>query len=199
MPARKPQSPYFRKPSSMKKRRDPVWLFLLVLLLPPVGLIVLWRNPSAILPKGRLFFTIFAVLEMALLLTIILPDPSADSILPVPVQPAPATRVPGDDVSQSLSNIGELLQERQAAELSAAGIEPTVDPVVAAATQAAYALEQQEILSTTVYTYSGSGARFYHAITLCEGQSCKRALTVQEAMNEGLGACPNCNPPIYRG
>ena len=57
--------------------------------------------------------------------------------------------------------------------------------------------EQEAILQTSVYCYSGSGARFYHLEPVCGNQSNRRELTVEQAMLEGMGACPDCNPPVY--
>ena len=51
-------------------------------------------------------------------------------------------------------------------------------------------------MNTIVYSVY-SGAVYYHATTVCGNQSNRRELTVAEAMSEGLGACPNCNPPVY--
>ena len=57
--------------------------------------------------------------------------------------------------------------------------------------------EQEAILNTIVYAYNGSGARYYHAAPVCGNQSNGRKLTVGEAMQEHLGACDVCNPPVY--
>ena len=55
----------------------------------------------------------------------------------------------------------------------------------------------QEILNTIVYTYNGSGARYYHSVTVCGNQSNLLSLTVEEALAERLSPCPDCDPPIY--
>ena len=58
--------------------------------------------------------------------------------------------------------------------------------------------EQEAILNTTVYAVYNN-AKMYHAREVCGTQSNRRQLTVQEALLEGLGACPNCNPPVFTG
>ncbi len=54
------------------------------------------------------------------------------------------------------------------------------------------------MLNTTVYAVYNN-AKMYHAHEVCGTQSNRRQLTVQEALLEGLGACPNCNPPVFTG
>ena len=50
-------------------------------------------------------------------------------------------------------------------------------------------------MNTTVYSVF-RGAKYYHVSTVCGNQSNGRELTVQEAIMEGMAACPNCNPPV---
>ena len=86
------------------------------------------------------------------------------------------------------------LKARKAELDAAAGVtpEPTED-------NEAYRLEQEAILQMTVYSVFGSSAKYYHRDTVCETQSNRRSLTIQEAMGEGMGACPTCNPPVFMG
>jgi hypothetical protein len=63
--------------------------------------------------------------------------------------------------------------------------------------KAEQAAKEEEILNTKVYSVY-SGARLYHATTVCGTQSNRRELTVREAMAEGMGACKDCNPPVLQ-
>lgn len=185
-------TPNMDTPSGEKKNSRAVSGLLLTLLLPPVGLVYLWRK-GVFRTRGRMFLTVLATIEMALLLMAILPKKSLVRDLPIPAAPAAATSVPDSGVINALSNIDQLLAEKQAAERAAAGLDVTPEPT----DQAAYLAEQEAILNSTVYSVYGSGARYYHRLEICGTQTNRRVLTVREAMNLGMGACPNCDPPIY--
>lgn len=185
-------TPNMDTPTGEKKNSRAVSGLLLTLLLPPVGLLYLWRK-GVFRTRGRVFLTVIATLEMALLLMLLLPKKALVSDLPVPVAPVAATSVPDSGVLNALSNIDQLLAEKQAAERAAAGLDATQEPE----DDAAYLAEQEAILDSLVYSVYGDGARYYHRLEICGTQTNRRQLTVREAMNLGMGACPNCNPPIY--
>ena len=109
--------------------------------------------------------------------------------------PVAVTIAPDDGIVTALSNIDQLLAQQQAAEAAASATEAPLTDEEAAAQHAA---EQEAILNTVVYSVY-SNAKYYHATEICGTQSNRRALTVREAMNEGMGACKNCNPPVYTG
>lgn len=182
-------TPNMNMPSRKKGNRAALGL-ILTLLLPPVGLAYLWRA-GVFRTRGRLLLTLLATIEMALLIGFIMPDQKLSSQAPMPVAPVAATLSPDDGTLTALSNLDQLLAEEQARRDAEAGItpEPTEDT-------AAYEAEQEAIKNTTVYTVFSSGARYFHRDTVCGTQSNRRALTVREAISEGLGACPDCNPPV---
>lgn len=185
-------TPNLDAPTGEKKSSRALVGFLLTLLLPPIGLIYLWRA-GVFRVRGRMLMTVIATVEMALLLMLVLPEKRLISDVPMPAAPAPATSVPDSGVVSALSNIDQLLAQKQAEELAAAGLDVTPMPTDAAP----YLAEQEAILNTTVYSVYGSGARYYHRLEICGTQTNRRQLTVREAMNLGMGACPNCNPPVY--
>lgn len=186
-------TPNMDVPTPAKKNSRALTGLLLTLLLPPLGLIYLWRK-GVFRTRGRVLLTTVATIEMAILFAIALPSHDLSMEAPVPVAPVAATIAPDDGVVTALSNIDELLSQQQAERDAAAGVtpEPTVD-------NAAYLAEQEAILQTIVYSVYGDSARYYHKDSVCGTQSNRRALTVQEAMNEGMGACSQCNPPVYIG
>ena len=53
-------------------------------------------------------------------------------------------------------------------------------------------------LASTVYTSYNAPGSYYHSVPDCGGQSYERALTMEQALAEGYGACPDCawNPLI---
>lgn len=182
-------TPNMNMPSRSKGSRG-LFCLLLTLLLPPVGLAYMWRA-GVFRSRGRMIVTALATLEMAVIFAIAMPGQELSYQAPVPVAPAAATIAPDDGTTTALSNLDQLLAAEQAKREAALGVtpEPTQDT-------AAYEAEQQIKLNTTVYTVYGVGARFYHADSVCGTQSNRRALTVREALNEGLGVCPDCNPPV---
>jgi len=166
---------------------------LMTLILPPIGLAYLWRE-GVFRKRGRILLSAIATIEMALIFSILLPETELSSQAPMPVTPVAATMAPDDGVISALDNLDALLAERQAELDAIAGItpEPTVDTE-------ARRIEQEAILQTTVYSVYGHGAQYYHKDTVCNTQSNRRPLTVQEALGEGLGACPDCKPPVFAG
>lgn len=185
-------TPNMETPSRKKGNRG-LFGLILTLVLPPVGLAYLWRA-GVFRTRGRMLITALATIEMAVIFSFMLPQDELLSQAPVPVAPVAATIAPDDGVVSALDNLDQLLAERQAELDAQAGItpEPTQD-------DAAYQAEQEAILHTTVYSVYGDSARYYHKDSVCGTQSNRRALTVQEAMGLGMGACPNCNPPVYMG
>ena len=47
-------------------------------------------------------------------------------------------------------------------------------------------------LGSTVYASNDAPGGYYHGVPDCGGQSLGRALTMEQALNEGYGACPDC-------
>ena len=164
-------------------------------LLPPAGIAFLWRR-GIFRTRGRVLVTVFSTLWMAVILALILPGTEVLTISPAPAVPVAATVAPNDGIVTALSNIDQLLEEQMAAE---AALNPTVEPEMTdAEAEAARLAEQEAILNTTVYSVFNN-AKYYHSREVCGTQSNRRSLTVREAMNEAMGACSNCNPPVYTG
>ena len=192
--SRSAYTPNMDTPTAKKKSARGPLALLLSFILPPAGIAYLWRN-GVYRSRGRLLVTCLATLWMAVLLSFMLPSRQVSTVIPAPAAPAAATVAPSDGVVTALSNIDELLAEKQAAEAALNGTEAPVDD---AAAIAQYNAEQQAILNTTVYSVF-SNAKLYHSREVCGTQSNRRALTVEEAMNEGMGVCPNCDPPVFAG
>lgn len=187
-------TPNMDVPEDRKKGNRAVFALILTFILPPAGLAFLWRK-GVFRTRGRMLVTCLATVEMAVICALMLPSQQLGTEVPVPAAPVAVTIAPDDGVVSALSNLDELLAQRQAEQDAAAGITPTP----AATDDAAFLAEQEAILNTVVYTVYGSGARYYHKDTVCNTQSNRRALTVREALSLGLGVCPECNPPQYTG
>jgi len=174
--------------SSIKSPGRGAFGIVLTLLLPPVGLMFLWRK-GVFRTRGRVLITAAATVEMAVVIALMMPAASITTAVPVPGAAERYTPAPESEVLTALSNMDELLRQQQAAEAGETYISP-ID-------QAAMMAEQEQILATTVHTYNGDGARYYHSVTVCGNQSNLLSLTVEQALAKGLGPCPDCNPPIY--
>ena len=185
-------TPNMETPSSSRKSRRGMWGLILTLLCPPAGLAFLWRR-GVFRTRGRMLITVLATLEMTLLFALLMPEQEIITDLPVPVAPVAVTAAPRDDVTSALSNIEQVLAAQQAE----MGIEPEVKATLTPEQKAEQAAKEEAILNTKVYSVY-SGARLYHATTVCGTQSNRRELTVREAMAEGMGACNDCNPPVLQ-
>lgn len=166
---------------------------ILTILLPPVGLLFLWRQ-GVFRARGRMLLTMLATVEMALLVVWLTPHAELTPRTPVPAAPARVTAAPQDETLTALSNIEQLLYERRLQEVEAAG-GTEQDLLTEQEKLEQAAAETEAIYDTTVYSVFGNDAVYYHATKVCGTQTNGRELTVRDALREGLQPCPNCNPP----
>ena len=187
-------TPNMDTPERTRRSNRALGGLLLTLLLPPIGIAYLWRR-GVFRTRGRVLLSCVATIEMAVLLALLLPTAELSQEAPMAHLPVAVTIAPDDGIVTALSNIDQLLAQQQAADAAAAATEV---PLTDEEAEAQHAAEQEAILNTIVYSVY-SNAKYYHAAEICGTQSNRRALTVREAMNEGMGACKNCNPPVYTG
>ena len=185
-----------RRPS----RQGPISLrglgtILLTLVLPPVGLLVMWSQ-GIFKSRGRLLMTTLATLEMMVFFVLRTPRVELANQYPLPVPPVAVTQAPPDSEKLSaLYNIEELLYQQQLEQVIAQGGDET-DLMSDEQKEALKAEEKEAVLNTIVYAVF-SHAQRYHAQRVCGNQSNGRELTVREAMLEALSPCPDCNPPVW--
>lgn len=187
-------TPNMDTPERTRRSNRALGGLLLTLLLPPIGIAYLWRR-GVFRTRGRVLLSCVATIEMAVLLALLLPTAELSQEAPMAHLPVAVTIAPDDGIVTALSNIDQLLAQQQAADAAAAATEV---PLTDEEAEAQHAAEQEAILNTIVYSVY-SNAKYYHAAEICGTQSNRRALTIREAMNEGMGACKNCNPPVYTG
>ncbi len=168
---------------------------ILCLLIPPIGILLLWRMGMFKI-RGRVLITALSTLLMSGVILLLLPGSTLQTESPLPGVPSRATPAPEGEVKTALSNIEELLYQKQLEEVIDSG-GSEADLLSDQEALAREKAEQEAILNTIVYAYNGSGARYYHANVVCGNQSNGRKLTVAQAMEEHLGPCPDCNPPVY--
>ena len=169
-------------------------VIILLVLLPPVGLLVLWYK-GVFRARGRMLLTALATVEMTLLVVLLTPRPALTSQLPLPVAPQAVTQAPETDNLSALYNIEELLYQQQLEQVKAQGGDEK-DLMTEEQKLQSQEIEREEILNTVVYAVFNHAQR-YHAQRVCGTQSNNRELTVRQAMLEALSPCPDCNPPVW--
>ena len=170
-----------------------VLTLLLVVLLPPVGLGLMWAR-GVFRARGRAVLTTLATVEMAALLVLLNPKQELATQMPVPAAPAAVTAAPTDGNLDALYNIEELIYQQQLAAVVAQG--GTERDLMTEEEKLEEADEANKALLSQVVYSVFSGAKYYHVAKVCEHQTNGRELTLREAMREGLAPCPNCNPPV---
>ena len=104
-------APNVRRPSSgATLGRRGLFGIALSILLPPIGIIYIWRN-LIFIKRGRFLMTVIAGIEIVILIVLLglVPKDSPTRIMPEPVSPQAATAAPEDTAQNSLSNINEIL------------------------------------------------------------------------------------------
>lgn len=190
-------SPNVQKPESKKAlpSRGIIGLILSILL-PPVGLMFLWRR-GVFRTRGRMFITAISTIEMMVIFMLLMPQETLQTHLPAPIVPVAVTKAPETDTLTALSNIEQLLYEQQLAEIKAHG--GSEADLMTDEQREQIRQEEEEILKNTIVYSVYNGAIKYHASKICGTQTNGRELTVEQAMSEGLAVCPNCNPPVWTG
>lgn len=145
-------------------------LAVLCLLLPPVGLICLWRSRHTRTPV-RLALSLEALLMMVLVLSLVRPHAGVSGVTPTPVR---------------ADRVGYL----------AAVPQQTAQPDDFNVTY--YSSETPDdanVSLETAYVYAADGIdSYYHATADAENMVNLRQLTYAQALREGLTPCPNCYP-----
>ena len=170
--------PNLRRPGGQSKKRTALKVAL-CLLLPPVGLLWIWRTRSFAL-RGRILTSALACASLCLMCLPLFQPAGAPTVLPQPVAPVAATRAPEEDTATALGNIEELLAQQEAGDTQTAPAQPQ--------------LTDEQIYNTIVYSVFNN-AENYHVGPTCEGQENGRRLTVRQALDLSLTPCPICNPP----
>ena len=186
------RNPYRQQSGGMTGRA--ILTLVLCLLVTPVGLLYMWRNGVFRL-KGRVIISVICCVEMMFILSwgffgLIDWNDMPSTVEPVPGTAAMATAQPDDETINALSNIDDVIAMDMGNE--DAEVSPDATPML---TQEEEMALQEEVMNTTVYSVF-RGAKYYHVSTVCGNQSNGRELTVQEAIMEGMAACPNCDPPV---
>ena len=187
------RNPYQKSTGGLSGRA--VCALILCILMPPIGLIYMWRL-GVFRNRGRIIMSAIACIEMMFIIGggmfgLIEWRSMPPTVEPVPAAAVAVTAHPDDETINALSNIDDIIAMNMGAELNAT-LEPGATPIL---TQAEMLAQQEEVLSMTVYSVH-RGAKYYHVSTVCGTQSNGRELTIRQAISENMGACPNCDPPV---
>ena len=179
-----------KKQKGITKRA--ILAMVLLVLLPPVGIALMWYKGIFEL-RGRILLTVLSTILLTVMFGFMMPDPVVVEAHPVAGKAMLRSPLPTDAALNALSNMEELL----------AGIEnkPVVNTDLNEVTgMTADETAQMELAATSdpmqdvVYSVTVD-AKYYHAESECRGQVNKRMLTVGQALSEGLSPCKRCDPP----
>lgn len=162
-------------------RRPAVLLGVLCILLPPVGVALVWRSRRmTILLRAALSAVGFIAMTLIFVL-LMRPQTLTDDIRPTPVVPSQA----GYGTSATAEPTPEPTPEPTqvpAQEIPAVIMDPALT-----ATETPAPLTDDSI----VYAVTNN-ASSYHLEPICDMQENNRALTLRDALNEGLEPCAKC-------
>ena len=187
------RNPYRKSTGGLSGRA--VCALVLCLIVPPLGLLYMWRL-GVFRTRGRVIMSAIAGVEMAIIFACGMFGMIEWNTMPSTVEPVPAAAVavtahPDDETINALSNIDDIIAMNMSANTDETLL-PDATPIL---TQEEMLAQQEEVLNTIVYAVH-RGAKYYHSSTVCGTQSNGRELTVAEAIAENMGACPNCDPPV---
>lgn len=157
--------------SATRMRWKDVGRLALVVVLPPLGMIVLWR--SGYLLRAKIIFSSLAFMMLTLYFTLYLGANVVGPALPPPVVPQAApTASPTPAPTQAMS----LALPIQPVEADAP---PTPSPTKKG--------------QTIVYSVRNN-PKLYHKAATCDTQKNARSLTLDDAKRAGLKPCTFCKP-----
>lgn len=177
------QTPNVKSPYASKYKKEDTRVLLIILAalciaLPPLGVLLTWRARKVEL-KLRGIFSSAALLSSTLIFFLLMrPDASLTDIRPTPATPQ---TVGYGSVSQS----NAVLAQVPAQPVQTASTEPvsTEEPVVQ---------QGGELTDDTIVYAVTNNASSYHLYELCDQQENHRALTLRDALSEGLAPCEKC-------
>ena len=159
-----------KQPEGAMAGRRMGMLVLLVVLLPPLGILFSLKSKYTNM-RDKLIFSSISSCSMLVMLCLILSGRADKPILPDPAPPrsvgytaaTPAPAAPGAAAPVNASHEAE------------AQSAPTIPP------------------SDSIIVYSvKNNAALYHSADVCNGQSNRRSLTLTAALAEGLSPCSKC-------
>ena len=169
----------------MQKDSRPYLILIaaLCLLLPPLGILLIWRMEKTDMPV-RIGLSVLGLLSGVFIFWLMLrPSGVLSTIQPVPQTPLQAGYGSPAENQYLAVNIPETTNV------------PAPPEIVITMSTAVPSLDQQEpdVLTDDSIVYAvTNNAASYHLYEICDQQENHRALTLREALNEGLAPCEKC-------
>lgn len=177
----RPKSPYFVPEEDAQK---PALIFgTLCLLLPPVGIVCAWRSRRMTFPL-RLILSGVGFAAMTLIFFLMMrPAEVVSTIRPTPVVPMTAGygTMSANEYTAAQQNVSDqpfIPAQPDAVSPSSSYTEPLI--------------QSSELNDYSIVYAVTNNASSYHIYEMCDFQQNNRALTLREALNEGLQPCSKC-------
>lgn len=183
----------FRAPKKPGMTRRAIIALILLVLLPPIGIAMLWYKGIFEL-RGRVLLTVIGAIIMTLAFGWMMPSPTVVEVQPSAVKAQLRSPLPTDAALNALSNMEELLAGIENQTVVQSDYNEATGQTVAEDDAVEETPEPEDPMAAVVYSVR-SGAKYYHKASECNGQVNRRTLTVAQALNEGLKACGRCDPP----
>lgn len=178
----RPKSPYF---VPEEDAQQPAIVFgILCLLLPPIGMLCAWRSRRMTFPL-RLILSGVGFVSMTLIFFLLMrPSEAVSAIRPTPV--IPQTAGYGAMSAQDYIAYGQYPSDQPV-------IPAQPDAVMPSTSYSEPLIQDSGTLNeySTVYAVTNN-ASSYHLYEICDFQQNNRALTLRDALNEGLQPCSKC-------
>ena len=158
-----------------------ITLAVLCLLLPPIGIFFAWRTRKLSIPLRAAFSALGLISTTVIFCIFMRPENTVSDIRPMPATPqlvGYGTVAAQDAVLPSATEV-PAQQESVPANPDSA-----VDPVAQQ--------EPGELTDDTIVFAVTNNASSYHLYEICDMQENRRAMTLRDALNEGLQPCEKC-------
>lgn len=183
----------FRAPKKPGMTRRAVVALILLILVPPIGIAMMWYK-GIFETRGRVLLTVIGAIIMTVMFGCLMPKPTVIEVQPSAVKAQLRSPLPTDAALNALSNMEELLAGIENQTVVESDYNEATGQTVAEDEVAEATTEPEDPMAAVVYSVR-SGAKYYHKYGECNGQVNRRTLTVAQALNEGLDPCGRCDPP----
>ncbi len=177
------QSAYMKKPYFMPEdeAKKPALIFLILcVLLPPLGILCAWRSRRMTFPL-RLILSGAGFISMTLIFFLLMrPAEEVSTIRPTPALPQTAGYGTAQTDNTSVTQTDEAIPAQpDAVTPSNSYSEPLIQ-------------NSGELTEDSIVFAVTNNASSYHLYEICDLQQNNRALTLRDALNEGLQPCAKC-------
>lgn len=169
---------------NMNDRATLIVLGVLCLLVPPVGILLVWRAQHMDIPTRAIFSAAGFAATTLIFFLLMRPSAAVSNIVPTPATP-------------QMIGYGAAATEPPAAPAvpvaPAPGTAPAAPSVPSAPETPDPSLQTTgELTDDTIVYAVTNNASSYHLNQICGAQENHRSLTLRDALNEGLAPCDQC-------